>query len=425
MNTSRGTAQHPARLSGNVLLVGGRVIEQSALGLSTLLLARWLPVDEFALASVLLVVNSLAVTLADYGVGYQLLALPPGGVLPLASLRRVRLTNGVVFGLALAVGAVAGGDDGWLAVGSGVVWAIAGEAYIRGAGAIRAGRRASVVVGQAVGASLFLIGIAGVRPGNGVFVLGAALAAKQIAEGVAARGWRASFSSGAATRPGTVPIFLSQAASVILANVDFAVAAALLGAGDYVVYLVSFRVAQVPVTLVANVMSRTAMVDYANVDGKPARQRVFDHHVRQLFALGCLVAIVLASLGPLAADVLGDAYDDLPATLLVLVVGVPWRMVVGQAGSLLVVAESAGVLVRAFPLRLGGLLAALAVGAWIGGLAGLSAGGVGAIIVMTVWLLERAAGASNLCPPAALRGAALAALGAVASVLALRAVFAR
>ncbi len=396
----------PARPGGNLLLIGGRVVDQGALGLSTLLLARWLPVHEFALASILLIVNSLAVTLADYGLGYQVLALPPGERLPAAALRRVRLTNSLVLLAALAIGALIHGDQGWLVAGGGVVWALAGEGYVRGAGAIRAGRNGSVVLGQIVGATAFLVAVAGVRPGSGVALLGAALAAKQLAEALAARGWRTAFAADAAARRGTMLIVLSQAAAFILANVDFAVAAALLGAEDYVVYLVAFRLAQVPVTLVANVFSRTAMVDYARADVLGRREAVFTSHVRGLFGVGCLAAVALAGLGPLIAQLLGSAYDDLPATVLLLVIGVPWRMAVGQAGSLLVVAGAANVLVRAFPVRLLGLGAALAVGAWVDGLAGLTAAGTGAMIVMTVWLLGRAARASGLHAPTFLRPAA-------------------
>ena len=75
------------------ILLASRVIEQCVLGGASLLLAARLGLDGFAPVSALLVVNSAAVTLSDYGIGLAALRCPPGETVALRSLQRMRLVN--------------------------------------------------------------------------------------------------------------------------------------------------------------------------------------------------------------------------------------------------------------------------------------------------------------------------------------------
>ena len=83
-------------------LVVSRVVDQAALGLGSLVLARHLGPEAFAPVATLFVFNSLAVQLADQGASFALLRSPPGTTLSTVRLRRMRVVNAVVVALGLA-----------------------------------------------------------------------------------------------------------------------------------------------------------------------------------------------------------------------------------------------------------------------------------------------------------------------------------
>ncbi len=372
-----------SRLDG--VLVLGRVLDQGSLGMATLLLARWLPLPEFALVSVLLIVNSVAVTLADLGVGYAVLATKGDSSLDVGRLHRVRGFNAGLVVCGLAGGVALGGTSGGLLAASTLVWAAAGESYVRGAGALRVGNVRGLVKGQALGAAALLVTLAMVQPGRGLGVLAFGLVAKQLSEAAFARGWNSAFSVGG-DRVFASSIFVSQAAALILANVDFIVAAAVLGRDSYAIYLVAFRFVQIPVTLLANVLSRTAIVNLTNLE-VDQRQALMDRNFARLFAGGAIAGVGLTLAGPALASVLGPSYDSLPKVIALLAVSIPWRMVAGQAGALFIVQGRAGSLAAAFVPRLLVAVGAMAVGASLGGMRGLLIGTNVCVVLTTTGLL--------------------------------------
>lgn len=391
------------------LLVLGRMFDQGALGVVTLLLARWLPVSEFAAASVLLIVNSVAVTLADLGLGYAVLALSRSDRIEIRILQRLRVLNVTLAICGTVLGLSIGGTVGGVLAGSTLLWAAAGESYVRGAGALRLGNVRGVVRGQALGAISLLGAVMFVEPGRGVAVLSIGLLAKHLVEGLLATGWTTAFDQGG-VRARTFSIFLSQGSAVVLANIDFAVAAALLGSMRYATYLLAFRFAQIPVTLIANVVSRTTLLRLADLP-VGQRQDLIDRNFRNLFGLGLAGAVTLTLAGPLMSGVIGSAYDSLPAVLALVAVAVPWRMVAGQAGALFVIEGRAGALAGAFFPRLILSVTAMAAGVWLDGLRGFVLAGTLSVVLITAALLVWSARVAGLQASRNLPGLVIASLG--------------
>lgn len=373
-------------------LVIGRIAEQASLGIVTLALARWLPVGEFAAASVLLIVNSLAVTLADLGLGYAVLALPVDRAASKSSLDRVRHISGAVLVLAVSAGWLLGGSVGLTIAGSGLIWALASESYIRGAGALRSGHAASVAVAHCAGGAALVLVTLSIAPGRGTLVLTVGLAAMHLTQILIPRGWRRAFELDGVP-VGRAAIWGSQVGAVLIANADYAVAALLLGGQEYAVYLLAFRFAAAPTTLLANVAVRVGLLDLAGGDDA-AREECFHRSVGRLFAVGTACAIGIVALAPGLSVIAGDDYQGLSNVLLIVAIGIPWRMINGQSGSLAIVEGAALTLAKSSVLRLLIVVLVATIGATGAGLIGLATAVTASTVLLTmsvqVWACRRA-----------------------------------
>jgi O-antigen/teichoic acid export membrane protein len=379
----------PPRDNRTAHLLLGRIAEQGSLGLTTILAARYLPVDEFAAASVVLVVNSIALAVADLGLSYTILARPPDQAVASRSLHLVRSWGLAIAVVGASVGLIVGGRWGLATATAAFIWPLAAEARLRASTALRASRTASLSAAQLLGACLLLgATVLAVRPGNGVIVIGLALGGKHLVEIIIPRGWSSAFSRhGAAVRSG--PVWGTQMAATAAANLDYVVAGLVLGEVGLAVYLLAFRVASVAPSLIANVAVRRTLVDLVVLD-RAGQIKHFVSTTKQLFVLGALTAGVTAAGSPLLSLAVGDGYPGLNQVLLVVVVATPFRMVAGQAGSLAIAQARAPELLRVEIVRAGSLVLATLLGGLAFGLAGLvgasSLATIGSTVALHYWV---------------------------------------
>jgi O-antigen/teichoic acid export membrane protein len=315
------------------ILIASRVTEQCVLGGASLLLAARLGLDGFAPVSALLVVNSAAVTLSDYGIGLAALRSPPGETVALRSLQRMRLVNLAVLVAGVAAGIVAGGTLGLLVAASAAIWCVSAEAFVRKAAAIANGHGRESAVAELLGSAVFAVPVLVLATGSrALAVVGAALVLKHLVEIAVARNGRSVFGP-----DGVVPRLRSLCSTQMLAyglgNIDYLIVAVVLGASAFSVYSLAYRVAVAVPSVVAYVATRTVVADLSSAAHLGERQARYSRYVQPLFLIGVASAAVAAAVGMVLPSLLGSGWDALARTIAVLVFAAPWRMIAGQAGA--------------------------------------------------------------------------------------------
>jgi O-antigen/teichoic acid export membrane protein len=352
-----GTKARPRRFDGGAgplghagrrlpALLTSRVVEQCVLGGASLLLAARLGLDAFAPVSALLVVNSAAVTLSDYGIGLAALRCAPGERVALRSLHRMRLANLALLVLGVAVGFAVGGDVGTLIAASGAIWCASAEAFVRKAASIASGHGRQAAAAELMGSVVFAVPVVAIATGSrALAVVGAALVLKHVVELAVARGGRTMFAADG-VKPALRSLCTTQVLAYGLGNIDYVIVAAVLGAAAFSVYTLAYRVAVAVPSVVAYVATRTAVSDFSTARHDEERQARYSRYVRPLFAIGVGSAIVAAGIGVVLPSVLGAQWDAVAPAIAVLAFAAPWRMIAGQAGALAIADGAEGRLVR-------------------------------------------------------------------------------
>lgn len=315
-------------------LLVARVVEQGTLGVASLLLARRLGVDDYAPIAVILIVNSFAVSLSDFGLGTAILSGPVRSVRP-GLLRHARLTNVAILAVAAALSTVLTGDARGLVIGSAVVWALSAEAFVRKACLIRLGATLRTAVLEVIGSSLVAISVAFAwfSPGDALAWTVAGLAAKHLSESVFAFRWRRALGSEGDPRQ-VISVWFTQVLAYACANVDFVIVGAVVSSAAFSVYSLGFRASAVISSQVGYAVLRVMLVDFSEATTADDRQRVLDRRFRQLFSLGAASAIVSAAAALFLPFILGGQWRAIVGVVVVLAVGVPWRMTLSVVGSL-------------------------------------------------------------------------------------------
>lgn len=328
------------RLSAPALLVG-RAAEQLALAATGVVLAQRLGPNDFAPIGVLLVVNSLALSMADVGIGVRVLRLAEHGRVDRASLRLVRVLNVSIAASAAFAGASLGGEAGVLVGVAGVLWAVAAEGMVRKSAALRWGGTRRVAGSEALGGGVLLVAVcaAWLHPAGALGWAAGGLVAKQVVELAMARPW--SWAFGETVRDDDwFGLWLSQALAFAIGNLDYVVVGIVLGERALAVYVVAYRLANAIPSQVAFVAGRAVTVDLAS--GAPSdRQHKYERYVRVLFASGAAGAAAVMVGSPALALYLGDDWAGTSWALVVLVIAAPWRTVLGTAGTLAIVSGGA------------------------------------------------------------------------------------
>jgi PST family polysaccharide transporter len=347
-------------------LTVSRIVDQAALGLGSLVLARVLGPDAFAPVAVLFIVNSLAVQISDFGVGFAVYRSAPGVQIARRSLDRLRLVNAAIAVVALAVGGALGGTDGAVVAAGGVVWLLSSEAYVRKAAALREGATSQVVGAEVVGAVVFLSGVVLIALLDIDPVWAAVpFVVKQIVETAGVRDWSAAFApDGEPAHSGAE--WLGQVMTYLVANVDYVLIGWLLGPELLSLYVIAFRFASAVPAFLANPITQTAFLDLAEV-APDARQPVYDRLLGRIALLGVVGGGLLILAAPLLPLILGSEWDDTAPLLAILAVAVPWRLLLGTTVALAITAGRARMVVVWESVRLVAMAIIVAI-ATIGGL---------------------------------------------------------
>ena len=356
-----------------------RLWEQAVLGLGAMLLARQLGIDQFAPVSVLLIVNSLSVTLADFGLGADVIRQGSGQSGSLEDLRAVRLRNGAGALAGVLAGWIIGGDGGLVLALSAGVWAAAAESSIRRASALRLRSERSVMIAELAG-STTLVGfiVAGsVSTSRGVALVGCGLILKSVLEAALLPGWRAAFAHVEGNRDRR-PLWVAQAVAYTIANLDFLILGLLQPKAVFAVYTLAFRLASAVPSQLAYVVGRISSVDLAEAVGSE-RQAPYVAYTRMLFTAGVVGALATAAIAPALPWALGDDWDSIPWLVVALSCAIPWRMAIGVAGTLAMVEHRSSELLRIELVHLVVVGLAYSAGAAIG-----LAAFVGIVVVSTV-----------------------------------------
>jgi O-antigen/teichoic acid export membrane protein len=359
-------------------LVLSRLVDQGVLAAGSLALARLEGPEAFAPIALLLVINSLAIQVSDFGLGFAVLRARAGQLLASASLRRLRFLSCVVLGLGTLVGLTLGGVPGATIVSGSWVWALSAEAYVRKSAALRGHRHREVAVAEITGAVLLasVVGLIwALDLSIGWFGLG--LVAKHAIEIVAIRDWEGIFSRGGAP-PRSGAEWLGQVSSYAVANVDYLIVGLVLAPSELSTYLIAFRVASAFPALLANPITNTAFVELA--EASPADRVMIRRGIlRRAFLLGLTGAGMVMLLAPLVPQILGSAWSGTGWLVAILAPAVPFRLLLGTAVASAITIGAAN---RLVVWELGRFIA-LGATAFLGATFGLVAA-TAAVSIMTV-----------------------------------------
>lgn len=355
-----------------------RVLDQAAMGVITLVLAARLEVSVFGAASVLLIVASLAGSIADGGRSLAIIRLADDTRIGADSLRAMRLLNLAAAIVAAAIGLLVLDGTWQVVVGTaGIVWGLTAEQTIGRAAMIatRQERRcARVEITAAISAVFVLVFVGFDHP---VGALPASLCARSIVVAVGARRALAEKREASGGESVGSALVLSQALGYAIANVDYVIALVMLGPGPLGLYLLGFRVANLAPAQLSSALWPVALNELAgDVDAGAVYRRL----LRSALWIGVLGALATIALSPLLPVVLGERWGDVVPVVILLAPAIPFRLTFGLAGSVFVARGQERALVRYEVIRLLTTASALAVGA-IYGLGQFAAAATGMTII--------------------------------------------
>ncbi|WP_208027896.1 oligosaccharide flippase family protein [Rhabdothermincola sediminis] len=363
-------------------LTFSRIIDQAALGLASLLLARVLGPDGFALVAVLFIVNSLAVQVSDFGVGFAVYRLAPSRRIARRSLERLRLVDGVLALVAVAGGLGLRSSTGAVIASAGLIWLLSAEAYVRKAAALKLGAVREVVTAEIGGAGLFFAACVAVTITAGApGWVGVGFVGKHVVECLLVRTWPAMFTAGG-ERARSRDEWLGQVMTYLVANVDYLLIGWLMGAEVLSVYVIAFRFASAVPAFLATPITQSAFIDFASAS--PAqRQARYDALLRRIWILGGSGTVLLLVMAPVLPRVLGAAWEETAPVLAILSIAVPWRLLLGTTVAQAITAGRARVVVGWETARLVGTAILVVAGARFGLRTTAACVSLGTVVILT------------------------------------------
>lgn len=355
-------------------LTAARVFEQAALATALVVLARRLSVPSFGEASLALAFQSVAITASDFGLGLALLRLPGRDPVDQRARKRAqRINRWVLAGSALvaALTAPVVGSAAAIVVVAGAMWWSSSLAYIAKAATLRA-RQPWRVARAEIGSSIVFLALAVAIVGDDVpfATFGSAFVARSLVEAVALRRWSTAAFAASGTLLRARWVWVTQVLSYLSANIDYVVVGLVLGPVDLGIYSLAYRAASFLPSQVSFVVGRVAILALADKTGVD-RWRAARALVVRLFLLGSVAALVALVAAPLVPDLLGRQWEPSVDVILVLLIGVPWRLVLPVAAILALIEDKTRALVPWEVARLGLTAAALTVGS-LGGVTELA-----------------------------------------------------
>jgi PST family polysaccharide transporter len=343
----------------------GRVVDQTALAVITLLLAARLEVSRFGVLSVLLLVGSLAATAADQGRALAILRLPAGGGLARHSVLAVRRWNAlvVVAGGALAL-VVRNGDWRWVVAGAGLLWFAAAEASIGRSALIMRRQMRRLVLAEVGGAviAVALFGLFG-RSGAAAAMLLSALLVRQAALYVAARPLLHEVLDRTSAADAVAQLLGTQVLAYVIANIDYVLAGPILGTTAFGRYVLGYRAANVVPAQLSSAITPVALTELVDRSSAPERyQRLY----RLIMLLGFAGSLLTVAVSPVLPVVIGERWTYSAWIVAALAFAVPFRLSLGLAGSMALSQGLEARLIRWELIRLVATATALGGAAMIG-----------------------------------------------------------
>lgn len=367
--------------SGTLLV--SRVYEQGVLGLASVLLAWRLGVGAFAPVSALLVVNSLSITLSDFGLGTDLMRRKVGNLAPNA-VWRVRVFNAAIVSITLTSGLLLSGETKTILYASGFIWLSAAEARIRKNALVRLDRATRAAIVEIFGATALVVCvvIAVLQPDSATVIVSVGLILKNLVEALLCRGW------GRVLRPTgehtwSMSVWISSLLGFAISNVDFLIVAWVISPEAFSVYSLGFRISALFVSQISYVVNRVALVDFGEAHRDGTLGMAYTARRRQLFALGIAAGALTVIATPLLVAILGRQWLPVIGVTIVLSIVTPWRMCTGLGLSTAIAVGHAAQLSRWEASRLVIATSTLAL-AGLGGLRPFAIAAAAIVVLTTI-----------------------------------------
>ncbi len=224
-------------------MIGTRGIDQFALGVASLLIARRTGTQAFAPFATIFILYAFTAQVGDTGLAFAILRTRIEQPISSRSWTVRMLANGVVAAMAVAAGLLVGGSVG-VVIGFGGLSLLTGPAvYIGRASLQRSRHTRRLSMGEATGAVAFLTAVVLlVRDADDLFAFASICIVKHLIE-LAVQQWPAGVFDSAGIPVRTQGVWVSQLVTYATANVDYLIVGALLGEVALSIYAIGFRLA--------------------------------------------------------------------------------------------------------------------------------------------------------------------------------------
>jgi len=376
-----------------LLMIGTRGLDQLALGGASLLIARRTGTEDFAPFATVFILYALAAQVGDGGLAFALLRQPKGSPIALSARDNRRIASVVLALIGVVAGLSIGGVAGTVVAIGGLTFVTGPAVYVGRASLQRSGETRRLSIAEGVAAVAFFAGVVAViHDIDDLLLFGLLCIGKHLVE----LGFQRTKSEGFSATGDPVRasgLWASQVVTYAVANVDYLLVGALLGAEALSIYAIGFRLASAFSSVVAAPLTRTAFVDFANTSDA---QRQHDQLVKQIGVFGACGIAGTALVALLLPTVLGTDWEATRAVTLILGLALPWRLLLGPVVALGLTTGRAYRVVGWELVRMVVLVAAIVVGS--GSLNGVAGAVSAATILSVVWAYHRAVTEAKVKP---------------------------
>lgn len=383
--TSRGG------LSRLLPMIGTRGIDQFALGVASLLIARRTGTEAFAPFATIFILYALTAQVGDTGLAFAILRTRVGQPISSRSWIVRMVANAVVAVVAVAIGLAIGGAVG-VVVGFGGLALLTGPAVFVGRASLqRSGETRRLSVGEAVGALAFLVTtVVVVHDADDLLAFAAICIAKHLIE-LSVQQWPAGVFAPSGMPIRAQGVWVSQLVTYATANIDYLIVGALLGEVALSIYAIGFRLASAFPSVVSSPLTRTTFVDFANTDDA---QRQHDRLVKQIALFGVVGVLLTGAVAMVLPSILGPGWEETRRVTAILGLALPWRLLLGPVVALGLTNGAARRVIGWELVRMGTLTAAIVIGS--ASILGVSIAVAAATILSIGWAYRRACSGAGI-----------------------------
>lgn len=392
-----------------------RGLDQSLLGISSLLIARLVGTEAFAPFASLYIVYALAGQVADGGLAFAILRTPRGNAVSAASGWHRLGANLFIAIAATLVGFTLAGAAGTVVTAGGWIWLCGALSYVGRATLQWAGLELRLARAEAGSAAIFfgLVALL-VRSSDDLLVFGLLLAGKSLLE-FGLQAMPTQVFSPAGSTPAAASEWIGQMVTYSAANVDYLLIGLMVGPSALSVYAIAFRLASAFSSIVASPLTRSAFIQYTN---SASLQAVNDLILRQVTVVGAAGVALTFIASPLLPVILGTGWEQTSELTLLLGMALPWRLLLGPTVAMGITTGRANSVIRWEMARLVLLAAAVAVFSF--SILAVAAAVAGATIISVTVAHAVSAQGAKVTPPLRLfigSGASVVLIGLTAALM--------